>query len=106
MSELFCLELSALLCVAHLLVQLTFAGGAHSPAYLLSSRDEKSEPKGLLHPRATRALANYVENLGPFIAADVALILSNHAGGAGALLPPRRHAEGRGPRIHPVLHGL
>ena len=84
MSELFCLELSALLWVAHLLVQLTFAGGAHSPAYLLSSRDEKSEPKGLLHPRATRALANYVENHGPFIAADVALILSNHAGGAGA----------------------
>ena len=86
MSELVCLELSALLWVAHLVAQLAFAGGAYSHAYLLSSRDEKSEPKGLLHPRATRALANYLENFVPFIAADVALILSNHAGGMGATI--------------------
>lgn len=84
MSELVCLELSAVLWLAHLLVQIAFAGGAYSTAYLASSRDEKREAKGVLHPRATRALANYVENLGPFIAADVALILGNHAGGWGA----------------------
>jgi uncharacterized MAPEG superfamily protein len=36
--------------------------------------------------RASRALANYVENLAPFIAADLGLILTRHDAGAGAAL--------------------
>ena len=35
--------------------------------------------------RATRALDNYVENLGPFIAMALALIATQHTGGIGAL---------------------
>ena len=34
--------------------------------------------------RATRALHNYVENLGPFVAMALALIATGHAGGLGA----------------------
>jgi uncharacterized MAPEG superfamily protein len=35
--------------------------------------------------RATRALANYVENFTPFVALALALIVTQRAGGAGAL---------------------
>ena len=40
---------------------------------------------GVLYGRATRALANYVENFTPFIALALALIVTQRAGGAGAL---------------------
>ncbi len=86
MSELTCLELSVLLWLAHLLMQLAFAGSAFNLAYLAGARDEGLQPEGIYHPRATRALANYVENYGPFIAADVALILAQRTGGYGAAL--------------------
>jgi uncharacterized MAPEG superfamily protein len=52
--------------------------------FLTGARDEKREPKGLLFPRATRALANYVENLASFVAADLGLMVTHHTGGAGA----------------------
>ena len=41
-------------------------------------------PKGLACGRATRALGNYVENYGPFIAMALALIATGQAGGLGA----------------------
>jgi uncharacterized MAPEG superfamily protein len=39
----------------------------------------------LLFGRATRALANYVENLTPFVALALALIVTRRVGGSGAL---------------------
>ena len=39
----------------------------------------------LFYGRATRALANYVENLTPFVALALALIVTQRTGGAGAL---------------------
>jgi uncharacterized MAPEG superfamily protein len=39
----------------------------------------------LLFGRATRALANYVENLTPFVAVALALIVTQRTGGSGAL---------------------
>jgi uncharacterized MAPEG superfamily protein len=86
MSEVGCLELSILLWFAHILAQAAFAGGALGLDYLSGPRDEKREPHGVLYPRATRALRNYVENLGPFVAADLGLIVTSHAGGWGASL--------------------
>lgn len=37
------------------------------------------------YARATRALANYVENLTPFVAVAFALIVTQRTGGSGAL---------------------
>ena len=84
MSELTCLELSVLLWLAHVLCQAVVARGEFGDAYLFSPRDEARAPKGIACGRAERALANYVENLGPFIAMDLALIATQHAGGLGA----------------------
>jgi uncharacterized MAPEG superfamily protein len=86
MSELACLELSIVLWIAHIVVQAAFAGSALSQAYLASPRDQKREPRGVYYGRATRALANYVENLGPFVAADLGLIATQHTGGWGAAI--------------------
>ena len=41
--------------------------------YLFGPRDEQLAPKGAMCGHATRALHNYVENLVPFVALDVAL---------------------------------
>ena len=41
--------------------------------------------KGLACGRATRALGNYVENYGPFIALALALIATGQGGGWGAV---------------------
>ena len=86
MSELICLELSVLLWVAHVLCQAIAARAEFGDAYLFSPRDTEMVPKGLLCGRATRALDNYVENLGPFIALDLALIVTQHTGGLGATI--------------------
>jgi uncharacterized MAPEG superfamily protein len=86
MSELVCLELSVLLWYAHVFTQGAFAGRALGMGYLTAARDVPREPKGLLFPRATRALGNYVENLGPFVAADLGLIVTQHTGGVGAAI--------------------
>jgi uncharacterized MAPEG superfamily protein len=86
MSELVCLELGIVLWIVHVLVQAGYAGSALNPDYLVGPRDQTLSPKGLLYPRATRALANYVENFAPFVAADLGLIATQHTGGWGATL--------------------
>lgn len=86
MSELVCLELSVLLWFAHVLCRLLTARAEFGDAYLLGPRDEKKTPKGLVCGRAERALANYVENLVPFVALDLALIATGQTGGLGATL--------------------
>jgi uncharacterized MAPEG superfamily protein len=85
MSELTCLELSVLLWVAHILTQAIAARGEFGDAYLFSPRDVQPAAKGLACGRATRALGNYVENYGPFIAMALALIATGQGGGTGAL---------------------
>jgi uncharacterized MAPEG superfamily protein len=86
MSELVCLELSIVIWVVHILVQGGYGGSALNPDYLVGPRDQTLSPKGILYPRATRALSNYVENFGPFIAADLGLIATQHTGGWGATI--------------------
>jgi uncharacterized MAPEG superfamily protein len=85
MSELTCLELSAALWLVHVLVQAT-VGNVELPfGYLFTSRDKPAAATSLLFGRATRALANYVENLTPFVAVALALIVTQRTGGAGAV---------------------
>ena len=86
MSELVCLELSIALWVVHIVVQAAFAGDSLGVTYLSGTRDEPREPRGVLYPRATRALRNYIENFAPFVAADLGLIVTQHAGGWGATI--------------------
>ena len=81
MSELTCLEVAVGLWFVHLLCQMGPAGGAFSTAYLFSSRDAQPPPKGLVWGRATRAFANYVENLVAFAALDLGLIVTHHTAG-------------------------
>jgi uncharacterized MAPEG superfamily protein len=85
MSELTCLELSVALWVVHVLVQAAAGNVELQPGYLFTSRDKPAAPSGLMFGRATRALANYVENLTPFVAVALALLVTQRAGGAGAL---------------------
>jgi len=85
MSELTCLGLSVLLWLAHVLTQAFAARGEFGDAYLFTPRDAEPAVKGLAYGRATRALANYVENYGPFIALALALIATGQHGGMGAL---------------------
>jgi uncharacterized MAPEG superfamily protein len=85
MSELTCLELSVALWLVHVLLQAT-VGNVELPfGYLFTSRDKPAAASGLLFGRATRALANYVENLTPFVAVALALIVTQRTGGSGAL---------------------
>jgi uncharacterized MAPEG superfamily protein len=85
MSELTCLELSVALWLVHVLVQATVGNIELPLGYLFTSRDKPVAARGLLFGRATRALANYVENLTPFVAVALALIVTQRAGGSGAL---------------------
>jgi uncharacterized MAPEG superfamily protein len=85
MSELTCLELSVALWLVHVLVQAT-VGNIELPfGYLFTSRDKPPAASGLVFGRATRALANYVENLTPFVAVALALMVTQRTGGSGAL---------------------
>jgi uncharacterized MAPEG superfamily protein len=86
MSELTCLELSVLLWLVHVVCQALMARGEFGDAYLLGPRDEARTPKDVACGRASRALANYVENLVPFVALDLALIATQHTGGLGATI--------------------
>ena len=86
MSELLCLELSVLLWVAHILAQAMTAREEFGDDYLFSPRDQTPTAKGVAVGRATRALHNYVENYGPFIAMDLGLIATGHTGGWGAMI--------------------
>src|ERR1700749_514288 len=81
MDELICLELAVGLWFVHLFCQIGFAGGAFSTAYLFSSRDAQLPPKGLIWGRASRAFANYVENLVAFAALDIGLIVTHQSAG-------------------------
>ena len=85
MSELTCLELSVALWLVHVLVQATVGNVELPLGYLFTSRDKPAAASGLLFGRATRALANYVENLTPFVAVALALIATQRTGGAGAI---------------------
>jgi uncharacterized MAPEG superfamily protein len=86
MSELVCLELSVLLWFAHVICSAVAARGEFGDAYLFSPRDAEKIAKGVVCGRAKRALDNYVENLGPFVALDLALIATQQTGGLGAAL--------------------
>lgn len=86
MSELLCLELAVVLWVAHVLTQALTARAEFGDDYLFSPRDVSMQPKGLACGRASRALENYVENLTPFVALDLALIATQQTGGAGAMI--------------------
>jgi uncharacterized MAPEG superfamily protein len=81
MDELACLEVASGLWFVHLFCQMGSAGGAFSTAYLFSSRDTQKTPKGVIWGRASRAFANYVENLVAFAALDLGLIVTHHTAG-------------------------
>ena len=85
MSELTCLELSVVLWVVHVVIQASFGNVELPSGYLFTSRDKPAATSGLLFGRATRALANYVENFTPFVAVALALIVTQRTGGSGAL---------------------
>jgi uncharacterized MAPEG superfamily protein len=85
-TELVCLEISVLLFIAHVVCQAVLAQGEFGQPFLFSPRDDQPEPKGLAVGRATRALANFVENYGAFVAMDLALIVTGHTGGWGAVV--------------------
>ena len=85
MSELSCLELSVALWVVHVVVQAGVGNVELPSGYLFTSRDQPAAVSGLLFGRATRALANYVENFTPFVAVALALIVTQRTGGSGAL---------------------
>ncbi|MGO8832401.1 MAG: MAPEG family protein [Roseiarcus sp.] len=84
--ELVCLELSVLLFIAHVVCQAVLAQGEFGQAFLFSPRDEQPPAKAPTVGRATRALHNFTENYGPFVAMDLALIATGHTGGWGAAL--------------------
>lgn len=84
MTELTCLELSVILWLAHVLTQALIARGELGDDYLFTPRDQDPATSSISLGRATRALSNYVENLGPFVALDLGLIATNHTGGIGA----------------------
>jgi uncharacterized MAPEG superfamily protein len=81
MGELTCLELSVVLWLVHLFWQAGSANQGYPLAYLLSSRDEPAEPKGLSAGRAKRALANYMESFPVFAALVIAFIATRHPAG-------------------------
>ncbi len=84
--ELVCLELSVLLFIAHVVCQAILTQGEFGQAFLFSPRDDEPTPKGVTVGRATRALNNFVENYGAFVAMDLALIATNQTGGWGAIV--------------------
>jgi uncharacterized MAPEG superfamily protein len=84
LSELVCLELSVVLWIVHVLIQGGIANAIFPRGYLATARDAGTKSDNVYYGRATRALANYVENLAPFVALDLGLIVTNHTGGWGA----------------------
>ena len=82
--ELVCLEISVLLFIAHVVCQAVLSAGEFGQPFLFSPRDNPPAAKGVEVGRATRALNNFVENYGAFIAMDLALIATGHTGGWGA----------------------
>ncbi len=84
MSELLCLELSVVLWFAYLFTQILTSRAEFGDAWLFTPRDETPAAKGSACGRAKRALANYIENWLPFVAVDLAMIVTQHTGGLGA----------------------
>ncbi len=84
--ELICLELSVLLFIAHVVCQSIVNQGEFGQAFLFSPRDDAPQAKSPASGRATRALNNFVENYGAFVAMDLALIATGHTGGWGAVV--------------------
>jgi uncharacterized MAPEG superfamily protein len=84
MSELTCLELSVVLWIVHVIIQAVVGNAELPSGYLFTSRDKPAAASGLMLGRATRALANYGENLTPFVALALALIVTQRGGGLGA----------------------
>ena len=84
--ELLALELSVVLFIVHVIIQASLARGEFGDAYLLSPRDEQRVVKGAVAARAERALRNFVENYGAFVAVDLGLIATGQTGGWGAML--------------------
>jgi len=85
MSELTCLELSVVLWVVHVVIQASVGNSELPSRYLFTSRDTPAAARGLLYGRATRALANYVENFTPFVAVALGLVVTQRTGAAGAI---------------------
>jgi uncharacterized MAPEG superfamily protein len=86
MSELVCLEIGVVLWLAHVLIQAGLGSVELPFGYLFTARDAPAQAKGVMFGRATRALANYVENFAPFVALDLGLMVTNHPGGFGPTL--------------------
>src|SRR3984957_15522521 len=84
--ELVCVGLSALCFAAPVVFPGVVAQGEFGEPFLFSPRDNPPEPTGVAIGRATRALANFVENYGAFIAVDLALIATGHNSGWGAVV--------------------
>ncbi|MHB8886430.1 MAG: MAPEG family protein [Methylovirgula sp.] len=85
-AELLALELSVLLFIAHVATQGFFVRAEFDDDYLVSARDERRMVTGVRAGRAQRALANFVENYGPFAALDLGLIATGQTGGWGAMI--------------------
>jgi uncharacterized MAPEG superfamily protein len=81
MSELACLVLSVTLWVIHVLLQGGIGNSVFPRNYLATSRDAGEKTDNVYYGRATRALANYVENLVPFVALDLGFIATHHPAG-------------------------
>jgi uncharacterized MAPEG superfamily protein len=86
MSELACLVLSVTLWVVHVLIQAGIGTSVLPRGYLFTARDQSPRSDNVYYGRATRALANYVENLVPFVALDLGFIATHHPGGIGPTL--------------------
>lgn len=85
-AELYALELSVLLFLVHVFTQSLLARIELGTTYMLGTRDEQRQVKGVFPRRAARALANFTENYVPFVAVDLGLIVSGRTGGFGAIL--------------------
>ena len=86
MSEILCLELGVVLWIVHVLVQGGIGNAVFPTGYLATARDAQATSNSVYFGRATRALANFVENFVPFVALDLGLIVTGHHGGYGATL--------------------
>src|SRR3978361_1973103 len=83
MSELACLVLSRALWVVHVFLQGGIANAVFPRGYLATARDEGTKSDNVYFGRAARELANYVENLVPFVALDLGFMATHHPGGYG-----------------------
>ena len=83
MSEIACLVLSVALWVVHVLIQGGIGNSVLPRGYLATARDQQVKSDNVYYGRASRALANYVENLVPFVALDLGFIATHHPGGWG-----------------------